>query len=182
MAKFLYDYLPLIAFFACYKFSNTPNPLVTATIYMVITTIAALIVCYILTKKIPIVALASGVMLTIFGGLTILLKDDIFIKIKPTIINLLFATMLFYGYFTKKTFLSYILGEQIKISDIAWLILSRRWAIFFVFLAILNEVIWRCFSTDFWVQFKVFGVMPISLAFTISQFPFMIREMKKQGA
>lgn len=179
LTKFLYDYLPLIVFFACYKLAKTPNPLVTATIYMIATTFAALIISYILTRTIPMVALASGAILAVFGGLTILLENDIFIKIKPTIINLLFAAILFYGYFAKKPLLSYLLGEQIKMSDQAWLALSLRWAGVFIFLALLNEIIWRNFSTDFWVQFKVFGMMPISLIFTLSQVPFMIREMKK---
>ncbi len=178
--KFLYDYLPLIVFFICYKFANTPNPLITATIFMVITTLAALIISYILTKTIPVIALISGLILSIFGGLTIFLQNDLFIKMKPTIINLIFALILLYGYFSKKAFLSYLLGEQIKMSQQSWLTLSMRWAIFFIFLAILNEVIWRNYSTDFWVQFKVFGMMPISLIFTISQAPFMIAAMKKE--
>jgi intracellular septation protein len=177
--KFLYDYLPLIIFFICYKFAKTPNPLITATIFMVLTTIVALIISYILTKTIPMVALVSGLVLSVFGGLTIFLQDDIFIKIKPTIINLIFAAILLYGYLSKKAFLSYLLGEQIKMSEKAWLTLSMRWAIFFIFLALLNETIWRNFPTDFWVQFKVFGMMPISIFFTISQLPFMMREMKQ---
>lgn len=179
LAKFLCDYLPLIVFFIFYKFSNNSNPLIDATIYMVATTIVTLIISYFLTGEIPKVALFSGIILTIFGGLTILLQDEIFIKIKPTIINLIFAAILFYGYFFKKPFLSTILGDQIKMSAHAWLVLSLRWGIFFIGLAILNEIIWRCFSTDFWVQFKVFGMTPISLIFTISQIPFMVREMKK---
>ncbi len=178
--KFLYDYLPLIVFFICYKFASTPNPLITATIFMVATTLIALVICYILTRTIPMVALASGLILSIFGGLTIFLQDDTFIKMKPTIINLLFAAVLLYGYFCKKAFLSYLLGEQIKMNEKAWLTLSMRWALFFIFLAALNEVIWRNFPTDFWVQFKVFGMMPISMIFTISQVPFMMREMKKE--
>lgn len=179
LAKFFYDYLPLIVFFACYKLADTANPLVTATIYMLITSFIALIVAYILTKKIAMMPLISAIILGIFGGLTILLKDEIFIKMKPTVINLLFAAVLFYGFFTKKAFLSYVIGEQIKISQEAWLILSARWAYFFVFLAALNEIIWRFFPTDFWVQFKVFGMMPISILFTISQTPFLMREIKK---
>lgn len=179
LTKFLYDYLPLIVFFACYKLAKTPNPLVTATTYMVATTFVALVISYILTRKIPMVALASGIILAVFGGLTILLENDLFIKVKPTIINLLFAAILLYGYFAKKPLLSYLLGEQIKMSAQAWLVLSLRWAGVFIFLALLNEIIWRNFSTDFWVQFKVFGMMPISLIFTLSQVPFMIREMKK---
>ena len=148
---------------------------------MVITTFFALILGYILTKKIAKVALFSGLILAIFGGLTIALKDEIFIKIKPTIINLIFATILFYGYFTKKPFLSQLLGDQIKMRPAAWLTLSFRWGCLFLFLAILNEVIWRSFSTDFWVQFKVFGMTPISMIFTISQVPFMMAEMKKES-
>ncbi len=179
IAKFFYDYLPLIVFFVCYKLAKTPDPLITATAYMIATTFVALIISYFLTGKIPMVALFSGIVLGIFGSLTIFLKDDLFIKIKPTIINLLFAAILFYGYFSKKPFLSYLLGEQIKMSNSAWFTLSMRWACFFVFLALLNEIIWRVFPTDFWVQFKVFGMMPISMIFTISQMPFMIKEMKK---
>lgn len=182
LAKFLCDYLPLIVFFACYKLAETSNPLVTATIYMLVTTFIALIISYVLTKKIAMVPLVSGILLGIFGGLTIFLQDEIFIKMKPTIINLLFALLLFYGYFTKKPFLSYLIGEQIKMSDKAWLTLSARWSCFFIFLAVLNELIWRNFSTDFWVQFKVFGMMPISLLFTIFQIPFMIRETKNRRA
>lgn len=178
-SKFLYDYLPLIVFFICYKFSKGPEPLVTATIFMLITTFAALIISYFWTRNIPKVALVSAIVLAIFGGLTIFLKDDIFIKTKPTIINLFFAGILLYGYFAKKPLLSYLLEGQIKMSNHAWHILSLRWALFFVFLAALNEFVWRSFSTDFWVNFKVFGMMPISLIFTISQIPFMIREMKK---
>ena len=178
--KFLYDYLPLIIFFSVFKLSTAPNPLIKATIYMVATTFIALIISYIFTRTIPTIALFSACILGFFGTLTILLEDEIFIKLKPTIINLIFAAILFYGYFKKKPMLSYLLGEQIKISNIAWLTLSKRWAIFFIFLAILNELIWRNFSTDFWVQFKVFAVLPISLIFTISQTPFIIKEVRKE--
>ncbi len=177
--KFLYDYLPLIVFFICYKFSNTPNPLITATIFMVATTIIALIISYIMTRTIPTVALFSAAILAFFGGLTVFLQDDLFIKIKPTIINLIFAAILLYGFFTKKPLLSYLLGEQIKMNNEAWITLSLRWAGLFIALALLNEIIWRNYSTDFWVQFKVFGMMPISLLFTILQVPFMMKEIKK---
>jgi intracellular septation protein len=179
ITKFLCDYLPIIVFFICYKFIKTPDPLITATIFMIVATIFAMIVSYILNKKIPMMALASALMLGLFGGLTIILKDEIFIKMKPTIINSLFAAILLYGYFTKKLFLSHFFGEKIQMSNQAWLNFSLRWAGFFIFLAILNEIIWRCFSTDFWVQFKVFGMTPISLIFTASQLPFIMREMKK---
>lgn len=179
ISKFLCDYLPLVVFFVCYKFSKSDDALINATIYMVITTFVALIISYILTKKIAKIALFSGIILAIFGGLTVLLKDEIFIKLKPTIINLIFALILFYGYFAKKPFLSKLFGDQIKMKKEAWLVLSMRWACLFVFLAILNEIIWRNFSTDFWVQFKVFGMTPISMVFTIAQIPYMMKQMKE---
>lgn len=178
-ANFLCDYAPLLVFFISYKFNGSENALLDATIHLVIATLIALLISYILTKKIAKTALFSAILLSIFGSLTVLLKDETFIKMKPTIVNLIFAATLFYGYFSKKPLLSYLLGAQIKISNQAWIILSWRWAWFFIFLSCLNEIIWRNFATDFWVQFKVFGMMPISLIFTASQFPFMMKEMKK---
>jgi intracellular septation protein len=179
LVKFLSDYLPLIIFFIVYKFSNAAQPLITATIYMVIATFLTLILSYLVNKTIPQVALFSAIILAIFGFLTVFLQDEIFIKTKPTIINSIFALILFYGYLVKKPFLAKLLEGQIKMSNQAWLQLSLRWALFFVFLAILNEIVWRNTSTDFWVEFKLFGMTPLSLVFTISQIPFMMREMKK---
>ncbi len=179
LLKFLNDYLPLIVFFACYKLAQTPNPLITATTYMLLTTFMVLVISYFITKKIAFVPLFSGIVLGLFGGLTIFLQNEIFIKMKPTIINLIFAAILFYGFLAKKPLLSYLLEGQIKMSLKAWLKLSNRWAGFFVGLAVLNEIIWRNFSTDFWVQFKVFGMLPLSIAFTLSQVPFMLKEIKK---
>lgn len=177
--KFLTDFLPLIIFFAVFKTSDSQDPLIDATLYLVGATIIAVVISYILTKKVAKMPLFSAGILGFFGGLTILLQDDIFIKLKPTIINLIFAAILFVGHYYKKPFLSYLLGEKIRMSQEAWLTLSFRWAIYFVCLAILNEYIWRSYPTDFWVQFKVFGMMPISFIFTFSQLPFMIKEMKK---
>lgn len=179
IAQFCCDYLPLLVFFAIYKFSKSPNPLIEATIYLVITTIFSLIISYLLVKKVPFLPLFSAIILGFFGALTVFFQDELFIKIKPTIINSFFALVLFTGYFVKKPFLSYILGEKLKMSQQSWLSLSLRWGIFFLFLAILNEFIWRNFSTDFWVQFKVFGMMPISLIFTLSQLPFMMKNVKE---
>lgn len=145
-----------------------------------IATLIALIVGYILTKRIAKVALFSGVILSLFGTATIILHNEIFIKMKPTVINMLFGLILFYCYFAKKLWMRNLLGTKLKISEQAWLSLSVRWGCFFILLACLNEVIWRNFSTDFWVQFKVFGMMPISLLFTISQVPFVMREIEKE--
>lgn len=173
------DYFPLAIFFIAYKFSKSAEPLIFATICLMIATLAALITSYVVAKKISTTALFSGIILGFFGALTIFFKNEIFIKTKPTIINLLFAAILLYGHFVKKPLIAKLFGSQIKMSDAAWTRLSWRWAWFFIFLAILNELIWRNFSTDFWVQFKVFGMMPLSIIFTITQMPFMIREMKK---
>lgn len=175
LAKFFYDYLPIIVFFGYYKFSSHKDKLLFATLAMLAITFIAIFLSYFLTRKIPKVATFSATILGFFCGLSILFKDDYFIKIKPTIINFIFASILLYGYLTKKLFLALILGEQIKMSDNDWQTLSLRWSVFFIVLAILNEVIWRNFPTDFWVQFKVFGMMTISMIFTISQLPFILK-------
>jgi len=179
LSKVLCDYAPIIVFFIAFKTSDNPNPLFFATICLMVTTFIALIVSYVLTRKISIMALASGLLLGTFGGLTLIFKDEIFIKLKPTIVNLLFASILFYGSMAKKPLISYLFGSQLTMSEQSWIILSWRWAYFFLFLALLNEVIWRNFSTDFWVQFKLFGMMPISIIFAITQTPFIMRNMEK---
>ena len=181
LSKFLYDYLPIIVFFICYKFSTVYDKLLFATLAMLFTTFIAIIASYILTKEIPKVATFSALLLGFFCGLTIFFDDEYYIKIKPTIINLIFAGILFYGNFIQKPMLKYLLGEQIKIKFKDWQTLSLRWAFFFCFLAIINEIIWRNFSTDFWVQFKVFGMMTISMTFTIFQIPFIIKAQKNEA-
>jgi intracellular septation protein len=179
VAKFLCDYFPLIIFIIVYKFSSAPDPLVSATLYLLVSSFVALIIAYILTKKIAKTPLISAIILGIFGGLTLISGDDFFIKIKPTLINSLFAIFLFYGYFTKRPLIKHLFGESLKMQDGAWLTLSLRWALFFIFLAALNEFIWRNFPTDFWVNFKVFGVFPLSMIFTLSQVPFMVKNIRK---
>lgn len=178
LLKFLYDYLPIIVFFVCYKLSVVYDKLLFATLAMLFTTFVAIFVSYILTRKIPKVATFSALLLGFFCGLTIFFDDEYYIKIKPTIINLIFSGILFYGNFAQKPMLKFLLGEQLKMNFKDWQILSLRWAYFFCALGILNEIIWRNFSTDFWVQFKVFGMMTISMMFTISQVPFIIKAQK----
>lgn len=175
LTKILCEYLPLIIFFAVYKFSNSATPLIDATIYLIISTVIAIIITYILTKKIPFVTLFSGIILSIFGGLTIFSGDELFIKIKPTLINLTFAAILLFGYYTKRPLLKYLFSSSLIMSDRAWLILAFRFGCYFILLALLNEIIWRNFSTNFWVQFKLFGMTPISIIFMIFQMPFIIK-------
>lgn len=172
---FLTDFVPLALFFIVYKTSNHANPIIPATLYLIIATIIALIIGYIATKKIARMPLISAILLGIFGALTVFSQNDLFIKIKPTLLNGLFSAILFVGCFMKKPLLEYLFNGAIKMSHEAWLNFSFRWAYFFMFLAILNEVIWRSFSTDFWVQFKVFGMLPISIIFAIINMPFIIK-------
>ncbi len=115
--------------------------------------------------------LLSGIIVALFGGLTLLLKDEAFIKIKPTLINLIFAGTLLIGvYGFKRGLLKPVLGMAVEMSEAGWIILSKRWGFFFLFLAVLNECIWRNFPTEFWVNFKVFGMFTLTVAFALSQF------------
>jgi intracellular septation protein len=119
--------------------------------------------------RIPVMPLVSGAVVLVFGGLTLWLQDDLFIKLKPTIVNGIFATVLFGGLAFGKSLLRYLFGDVFALDDEGWRKLTFRWACFFVFLAILNEFAWRLLSTDQWVTFKVFAIMPITMAFAISQ-------------
>ena len=171
--QLLLDLGPLAAFFITYKYVG----LIEATAALVVATLLSLVYTYIKTKKIAPMPLITGVMVTVFGGLTIWLNDEQFIKIKPTIVNLLFAAILLGGLLFKKPLLKYALGSALQMKDAGWIKLSFRWGIFFIFLAGLNEFIWRSFSTDFWVNFKVFGMMSLTLLFTLAQIPLMKRYM-----
>ncbi len=179
ISKFLSDFLPIIVFLVIYKTSNHAKPILPATFWMVVVTFFSLIASYILTKKVAKMPLITAIVLGVFGGLTVFSGDDYFIKIKPTLINLVFSSILLFGYFTKKPLISYLFGGELKLKEEAWHSMSLRWALFFLGLAILNEIVWRNFSLDFWVNFKVFGVLPISMIFTVSQVPFLLRNIKK---
>lgn len=168
--RLLLDMAPLAAFFIGYKFAD----LMTATLLIMVATAISLIVTYVLERKIAISPLISGVLVAVFGGLTLWLNDEQFIKLKPTIINLLLASVLLVGcYVFRRGMLKALLGMAISLTDEGWLKLSARWGWFFVFLAALNEIVWRSFSTDFWVSFKVFGMLSCTLAFTFCQIPLM---------
>jgi intracellular septation protein len=179
LKTFIIDFLPLIVFFTVFKLSKSPKPIIDATIALVVVTTMVLIIDYIINKHISMTPLFSALILGFFGGLTIFSGNEIFIKIKPTIINSCFAIFLFAGYFFKKPLLKYIFGAAMEISYHAWMVLSLRWGCFFVFLAILNEIIWRNFSTEFWVKFKVFGMLPCSIIFALINTPYIIKQVEK---
>tara|TARA_Y100000590_G_C15579900_1_gene961901 strand:- start:132 stop:668 length:537 start_codon:yes stop_codon:yes gene_type:complete len=173
--KFIIDFGPLVVFFVFYKKTGS---LIEAIIPLMIATLISILVSYLLEKKIPIMPTVGGIIILIFGGLSWYFKDPIFIKMKPTIINIIFALAIFVGNYFNKPLFKYLLGESIKLEDQGWIELGKRWAYFFIFLAFLNEVIWRNFSEDLWVNFKVFGILFLTFIFSISQFS-IIKKFQK---
>jgi len=167
ISKLLIDLGPLAVFFVFY----TRSGLQAAILPLMIATVIAVIFSYILEKKIPIMPTLGATIVLIFGGLTIYFNDETFIKMKPTIINILFAIILYVGTKIKGPILKYLLGAAIKLENKGWQILTQRWIAFFIALAVLNEIVWRTQTTDIWVNFKVFGILPITFIFTMSQFP-----------
>ena len=166
--KFITDFGPLLVFFFFYY--NSDKNLRVAIPPFIIATIIALIVVWIIEKKIPMIPLISGILITFFGGLTIYFNNPVFIFIKPTIINVLFGlTLLFGKYFTNEPVLKKILGKSITLTEEGWRILNKRWIFFFFSIAILNEFVWRTQSEEFWVNFKVWGLLPITFIFTAFQ-------------
>jgi len=164
------DFGPLLIFFIIYF--NNENNLKVAIPPFIIATLISLIVIYFLERKIPMVALTGGVLITFFGGLTLYFDNKIFFYMKPTIINLLFAGVLFFGkFFTKRPLLKIFFQNAFDLEDEGWKKLNYRWISFFIFVAILNEIVWRTQSEVFWVNFKVWGLLPISFIFAASQFP-----------
>ena len=166
--KLFIDIGPLAIFFIYYKLSGD---LIDAILPLMLATVVAVIISFILEKKIPIMPTLGAGIVVIFGGLTIIFDNKIFIFMKPTIINIIFAGILYGGIILKKPFLKYLLGSALKLEEDGWFILTQRWAAFFIALAVLNEIVWRTMSEDFWVSFKVFGILPITFIFTITQFP-----------
>jgi len=156
------------------------GPIFLATgVFMVAITIS-LGVSYALTRRLPVMPVVSGVVVLVFGALTLWLHDELFIKLKPTIVNTLFGCVLLGGLFFGKSLLGYVFDSVFRLDAEGWRKLTFRWGVFFFFLALLNEVVWRLFSTDFWVSFKVFGVMPITIAFTLAQMPLIQRHSLDQ--
>ncbi len=168
LLKFVTDFGPLLVFLLFYY--NSDKNLKTAIPPFIIATILALIVVWMLEKKIPMIPLIGGILITLFGGLTIYFDNPIFIYIKPTIINILFGlTLLFGKYFTDEPILKKILGKSLPLTDEGWKILNNRWMYFFFALALLNEMVWRTQSQEFWVNFKVWGLLPITFVFSAFQ-------------
>ena len=168
--KFITDFGPLLIFFTIYYKSG--NNLSTAIPPLIISTLIAVAIMYFVEKKIPYVPLIGAIVISLFGGLTLYFDNPIFIYMKPTIVNIIFATILIVSniYFNKN-FLKFFLQTAFQLNDEGWKKLNFRWAYFFVFLAILNEFVWRTQPETTWVNFKVWGMLPITIIFTAMQLP-----------
>ena len=174
--KFITDFGPLLIFFTIYYKSG--NNLSVAIPPLIIATIVAVVAIYFLEKKIPYIPLVGGIIISLFGGLTLYFDNPVFLYMKPTIINVIFAFTLIVGNtFFNKNFLEFFFKTAFQLDQLGWNKLNNRWAYFFLFLAILNEIIWRTQPETTWVNFKVWGILPLTFIFTASQLP-MINKHK----
>jgi intracellular septation protein len=146
-----------------------------ATAVFMVAILAALVVSYVLTRRLPVMAVVSAIVVVVFGGATLFFQNETFIKLKPTIIYLLFAGTLFGGLIFRKPLLAMVFDQVFHLTDEGWGKLTVRWALFFLALAVLNEIVWRTQSTDTWVTFKVFGVMPLTFIFAALQYPLLMK-------
>ena len=174
--KFIADFGPLLIFFTVYYKSG--NNLTVAIPPLIISTIIAVVAIYLLEKKIPYIPLTGGIIISLFGGLTLYFDNPVFLYMKPTIINLIFAILLLIGKgLFNKNFLEFFFKSAFQLDEMGWTKLNKRWAYFFIFLAVLNEIIWRTQSEVVWVNFKVWGILPLTFIFTALQLP-MINKHK----
>lgn len=158
------------------------GPLLIATALFMAATVLSLIVSKIVFKHLPIMPFVSGIVVLVFGSLSIWLQDETFIKMKPTIVNSLFGVVLLGGLLFGRSFLGYVFGAAFQLDDEGWRKLTLRWGIFFLFLAVLNEAVWRNFSDEVWVNFKVWGTMPITILFTLAQMPLIMKHSLENKA
>ena len=174
--KFIADFGPLLIFFTIYYKSG--NNLSVAIPPLIISTIIAVATIYLLEKKIPYIPLVGGIVISLFGGLTLYFNNPVFLYMKPTIVNIIFAITLIVGKtFFNKNFLEFFFKTAFQLDELGWNKLNNRWAYFFIFLAILNELVWRTQSEVTWVNFKVWGILPLTFIFTALQLP-MINKHK----
>ncbi len=168
--KFVADFGPLLIFFTIYYKSG--NDLSKAIPPLIVATLVSVIAIYILEKKIPYIPLLGGVIITLFGGLTLYFDNPVFLYMKPTIINVIFAFFLIFGkIFLNKNFLKLFFKSAFQLDEMGWNKLNNRWAYFFIFLAFLNEIVWRTQPETTWVNFKVWGIIPLTFIFTAFQLP-----------
>ena len=170
LLKFITDFGPLLIFFTFYYKSG--NNLSVAIPPLIVATLVAVLISYIIEKKIPYLPLVGGIIISIFGGLTLYFNNPVFLYMKPTIINIIFTLILFVGKtFLNRNFLKYFFQNAFQINEMGWDKLNNRWMLFFIFLALINELVWRTQTEAIWVNFKVWGMLPITFIFTAFQIP-----------
>ena len=180
LVKLALELGPLAVFFVGNAYADKfgvaeDNRIFAATGAFIAATALALLVHFVLVRRLPIMPLVSGAVVLVFGGLTLALHDETFIKVKPTIVNTLFGIVLLGGLYFRKPLLAIVLDSMFALTEEGWRKLTFRWAMFFFVLAVLNEVVWRTQTTDVWVKFKVFGIMPLTVAFALAQTPLLMR-------
>lgn len=179
MLKLALDVGPLFLFF----FVNARWDIYAATGAFMAATLVSIATTYAMVRRVPLMPLVSAVVVMVFGGLTLYLQNEMFIKLKPTIIYALFATLLLGGLLTGRSLLALVLDSVFQLTDEGWRKLTVRWGLFFVAMAILNEIVWRSVSTDTWVTFKTFGILPLTILFALAQTPLLMRHAPdKKGA
>lgn len=166
---------PLVTFFA----ANAYGGIYLATAVFMVASVVALGAMWALARRIAIMPLVSFLVVMVFGGLTLWLQDEHFIKLKPTLVNAAFGVLLLGGLALKKPLLPYVFDGMVQLTDAGWRALTIRWGVFFLVMAVVNEIVWRSFSTDTWVAFKTFGYLPITIVFAMAQAPLMARHELK---
>jgi intracellular septation protein len=174
--KMALDFAPLAAFFVTYKLGG----MYWATGVLMGLTLVTLVMSYVMTGKFAKFPLYSALLVGVLGGLTLYFQDGTFVKMKPTAVNLLFAAVLGGGLYFNRIFLKDLLGSTMELPDAAWRQLTVRWAGFFVALAVLNEFVWRSMSEEAWVNFKVFGLLGLTIVFAAANTPFMMKHMTEK--
>ncbi len=186
LLKFVLELGPIIVFFFANlrgewlakhfpALGELGGPLFVATAFFMVATVLSLAISKIVFKHLPLMPLVSCGIVLVFGGLGIYLQNELFIKMKPTIINTIFGLVLLGGLFFKKSLLGYVFNAAFSLDEEGWRKLTFRWGLFFLFLAVLNEVVWRNFSDEAWISFKLWGTMPITIIFTMAQMPLIMK-------
>jgi intracellular septation protein len=171
LRRTILDFGPLLLFFAAYKVAG----IFAATATVMVAAVGAVCVGYWLDRKVHPIPLATAVIVLVFGGLTLYLNNDMFIKMKPTMIYALFGSVLLGGLYFNRPLVKYIFGAAVTLNEAAWRVLTRRFGLFFFAMALLNELIWRNFSNDVWVDYHVFGAVALTVLFSMSQVPFLLK-------
>ena len=153
------------------------GPLFVATVVFMAAIAISLTVSWAVARTLPRMAVVTGIVVAVFGGLTLVLRDETFIKMKPTVVNLIFALILSAGLVQGRSYIKYLMEEALPLDNAGWMIFTRRWVGFFLVMAVVNEVVWRTQSNEFWVNFKTFGNMPLTFVFMMAQYPLIKRHL-----